>query len=463
MIAAGLLLFALRADATIKLSPQKVVDLVLSQGLQAKQISLTAQRSYKEWELARGVFDPSLKITPGYEYSEAENLAGSASPVSRLYTTNVTAAKQFSTGTNLSLAFDHNQQNDTPNPNSTSRQPVAALNSLTGTIRQSLWSNAFGYADRLAVEIGAEKIWVAEQTREENLEQLLLDSMTAYWNAYSAAEQLKASLAAREKYQQLVSNVRKKAGYNLSTPGELPRLEAELAGAESRVKLNSAAYLNSIESLFTVLQWTMPEEVEFDVSETLPPLPKLEAKKPDGLRAMRLAERQLQLADMILGQVRAITKPKFDLIAKAKTTGVDTGPEGARAEMLAGTHPGYYIGFEFETSLDSSKSRGSLTDAALAKSQAEIDLRLKRDQLSEQMQTLERLMTARYAAAQLAEQTVQWRARVVREVEGSYRQGRQPLVELIRANNELFSAQYDLAKAVGDYHIALNQLAAARD
>ena len=55
------------------------------------------------------------------------------------------------------------------------------------------------------------------------------------------------------------------------------------------------------------------------------------------------------------------------------------------------------------------------------------------------------------------------REKVVRELEGAYRQGRQPLVELIRSYNDLFAAQLDRARAVGQYHISLNQLAAARD
>ena len=462
LVGLGSLAIVARASAALKLTPQDVVDLALSKGYRAKSAELVAQRSYLGLQRALGAYDLTFKFTPSYETNEAETLSGTGNLLDRTQTYYSSLSKQFSSGTNLSLEYYSIQQNSTLSSTST-RSPNVALNSAQLTLKQALWRNAFGFADRLAEEIGRGTMEAALETREQNLQGVLLDAMTLFWNTFIAERQLKENMAAREKYELLIKSVRQKAGFNLSSPGELPRLQAELEGIEQKVKTSSANYLNSLQSLLTAIKVDAKEPVEIDAPQTLPPVPKLDSKDAGGLRAVKIARTNLENAKKSLDQVKSQNRPRLDLVAKAKSTGVEDGNSGSVAEMQAGSKPTYYVGVEFEAPLGSDLKRGLIADAEVSMRQAELDLLMQTDQARDALAAQERGVASQYAIAKSAIETVEFRARVVRDIDIAYRQGRQSLVEVIRAYNDLFNAQQERANAIGRYHIALNQYAAARD
>lgn len=453
------------AEAASKLDPQTVVDLALSKGLRARQAELTAQRSYLGLANALGVYDFNVTINTGYEYDEAQTITMNSNPVTRNFVTTVGLEKKFWTGTTLGLDYVDQQRNSTLSSfsQSSGSQPDAALNSVQLELRQALLRNTFGYADRLAVEAARATIDAAMETREESLEGILLDAMTLFWSAYVAEQQLQQNLSARDKYEQLVKNVRRRAGFNLSSPGELPRLEAEYANTLERVKSSSANYLNAIKSLRTALLLEGDDELQLVIPSEIPPVPQLSKRKVEELRGYRVARTNLENANRTLDRYQNVARPQLDLIARAKSTGVDTDSSRALAEMGSTSYPTYYVGIEFSTPLGSESARGVLADAQVQRQLAEVELMNQRNTLSDDLENQERLVVANYSNAKLSMEAVTLRERVVREMETAYRVGRQPLVELIRAYNELFAAQLARAQAVGDYHIALNRLAAARD
>lgn len=462
--AGAVLVLSQSASAVLRLTPQSVVDIALRQGLSAKNAELTAQLSYFNLSQTLGAYDFNFSITPGYEYTEAEILSGQGDLRDKTFTLGSTLSKKFITGTTLTLDYIDTRQNSLlrsiPAP---TRSPDANLTSLQLALRQNLLANFFGYADRLLIDSYRSAVDSALENREEQLEGTLLNVMTLYWNAYTAEQQFRENLAAREKYTQLVKNVRRKAGFNLSAPGELPRLEAESEATEARVKSSSAAYLNAIQSLLTELRLETNEQIVLDVPSEIPPVPQLAAKQTDDLRAVRIGKINLDVADKTLSSVRSKTLPTLDLIARVRTTGVDQDHSEAVAEMAATTHPTYYVGLEFSTPINSTAYRGQIANAEVQKAIAENAYDLAVDQAKKLLDSTARDVLARYTVAKLAGTTVEQRERVVRELETAYRQGRQPLVELIRAYNDLFAAQLDRATAIGQYHIGLNQLAAARD
>lgn len=449
-------------SGAIRLTPKTVVELALSRGYRARAVDLQARRANLTLRRALGVFDLQLKLTPQYEYNEAQTIAGTQNPVDRTTTITSSLSKKFRTGSTLTLDTLNVLQSSSLSSTST-RAPNAALDSLQLTFRQAFWQNAFGYADRLAVEIGQATINVALETRDSAMQTVVLDSMTLFWNAYIAERQLRENLAAREKYSQLVRTTRQKAGFNLSAPGELPRLEAEMQAVEQRVKTSSASYLNALTVLASALQIDSKEPVEIAVPEELPSIPSRPNANIEMLRSVRAAQLNLHNAERALSAVQSATRPKLDFVAKAKTTGVEETQDGALSEMQSGSRPYYYVGLEFETPFGSDLNEGLVADAEVARRLAENELRLQTDSARDQLTQLERSVSSQYAIAKSAIEVVELRARVVNQLEVAYKQGRQPLVELIRSFNELFNAQQERAKAIGQYHIYLNQYAAAQD
>lgn len=455
--------FPLSASASIKLTPQDVADLALSKSRRAKVEEYTAQKSYLTLQNALGTYDLKFSFTPSYEMNEAENLQLMGNLRERTQTLRSAISKQFSTGTNLALEFTNMQQSAVMRPNSPG-SPNITLNSAQVSLRQSIWQNAFGYADRLGEEIGRGTVEAALETRDQNLQTVLLDALRLYWSTYVAERQLKDNIAAREKYQLLIQNVRRKAGFNLQAPGELPRLQAELQGVEQKIKRSSATYLNSLQELLTALQLETNEPVEIAAPMEIPPVPKLAAKSIDGLRSIRIAEKNLENARKTLLQTKSRNHPTLDLVLKAKATGVDDDSGASLAEMQAATKPYYYIGLHFETPFwGSEKKRGEIANAEVNLRLAEVEFQMKKEEARNKLAASERDVASLYAIAKSAVETVEYRERVVRDLDRAYNQGRQSLVELIRAYNELFAAQQERADAIGKYHIALNELAAARD
>jgi outer membrane protein TolC len=464
VLSTAVLVAPISAHAVLKLTPQSVVDLALKQSLNVKNTELNAQLSYYQLSQALGVYDFNIDIQPGYTYNEAENITQTGDALNETFNLEAVLSKRFISGTTLNLTYLDNRLSRTANSFATSPGlPTGNLTSLTLGLRQNLLANFFGRSERLLLEAYREQVDSALENREEQLEERLLNVMTLYWNAYIAEQQFQQNLAAREKYAQLVKNVRRKAGFNLSAPGELPRLEAEQEGTESRVKASSANYLNAVQALLTELRLETKEQILLDVPGEIPPVPQLATKSTDDLRLVRINKTNLDVADKTLKSVKSKTLPTLDLIASAATTGSDSNHGDAVAEMTSTTKPTYFVGLQFQTPIDSTSFRGQVADATVRKSIAENNYLASVDQAKQTLDSSARQVLAQYSVAKLSIDVVSQRERVVRELEVAYRQGRQPLVELIRAYNDLFQAQLDRATAIGNYHIGLNQLAAARD
>lgn len=452
----------------LPLAPQDVVDLALKQGLDVRSSEFTAQQAEGNAEKQRGAYDLILKIAPLYEYSEALTLTGTGNPSDRTLTLLASLQKRFSTGTTVLLDYNGiSQESVLSSFTSNLRRPNAALNALTLSIRQALWSNILGQSDRAVLETLDATVMAARLQREESLEDSILNSLNLYWNAYVAETQLRENTAARQKYEELVKAVRRKAGYNLSTPGELPRLEAEFEAADKNVKISSAQYLASIDNLRTNLQIDTKESISFkaSTSETtdIPAIPKLSAVDAAGLRPILISKISYENAERNKVAQTSLSRPRLDLVAKARATGVDETSGVAFSKMTSASKPYYAVGLELEWPLDSSLFRGQRAEAEAAYQIAQVNYKLAQDRIRDGIANAERTAVAYRDNALASIEIVAKRGRVVKELEAAYRQGRTPLVELIRAFNDLFAAQQDRARAVGNYMIALNQWAAVRD
>lgn len=478
-LSSAVVLFASATTWAIELSPQDVVDLALKQSLNVKKSELTAQQAEANAEAVRGTYDLIFKLAPKFEYTEAESLTGTSNPIDRTWTLSSSLTKALASGTMLTLQYDRiSQESALSSFSSSLRRPTAALDALTLTIRQSLWRNIFGQADRATLDSADAGTLSARMVREEALEEVVLKSLTLYWAAFVAETQLRENTAARQKYQELVKAVRRKVGFNLSSPGELPRLEAEFETSDSRVKQSSRSYLAAIDELRTALQMsntasnvpsteTSKETVTFKVQilepTDLPVIPKLAAVDIMALRPYKIAQLKAQIADWDRTVARSSSRPKLDLVAVSKATGVDDTSDRSFSEMASGSKPTYTLGLELEWPLDSATFRGKTAVAELAYQSTTLDLKLAEDTLRDGIANAERAAIANHETALSTIEVVNKRTRVVRELEASYRQGRTPLVELIRSFNDLFAAQQERAKAIGDYQVALNQWAAYRD
>lgn len=452
------------SQAELVLSPQKVQELTLSQGLQTQTAILQQRRAYLSVSQALGVFDLQFIFTPGYEYNKAQQLSGQANVVDKTFTLGSSLSKRFTTGTALSLDYvDTRQRSVLGQFAAANRLPTANLNSLQLSVRQSIFANAFGEADRAAVEIARESVKAAVDSRDESIEETLLNSLTLFWNAYVAERNHRQYKNIQERYGRLINDVRRRKGYALTSPAELPRLEAELQDYEALERSSWVTYTNAVNALLVAIRVTTTETVSLFIPPEIPEIPALAPVEPETLRSVRIAQTTLKNASRNLDMVESRTRPTIDLVARARTTGVDPNHESARLEMGDGKYPTYFVGVELIAPLWSEAFKGQRADARVQKMIAENNAALALDTTKRVLNEVVLTTQARYEVVKLATSSVEQREKVVTEIERAYRQGRQPLVEVIRAYNELTQARFNRASAVGDYNLALASLSAARD
>ena len=131
--------------------------------------------------------------------------------------------------------------------------------------------------------------------------------------------------------------------------------------------------------------------------------------------------------------------------------------------MTSFTRPTYYVGLRVSVALDSDLAEGTVANAGYQRKLAELRNLENVDQVRNSLRSLEREVRARYFVAESAIKRVQLRERALRRIDEAYRQGRFDISEVTDAYNNLFESQTDRLRAIGNYHIARNRLAALRD
>ncbi|RYZ70560.1 MAG: TolC family protein [Proteobacteria bacterium] len=271
------------------------------------------------------------------------------------------------------------------------------------------------------------------------------------------------NLNTQKRYEDLIKDVRRRKGYALTSPAELPRLEAEMQTSQALERTSWVDYTNAVNNLLVALRIQTNETVSLFIPPEIPAMPQLPGLDPTTMRAVKVAETNRRNAELNLTAVESQVRPTIDLVARARTTGSDPNHETARLEMGQGNHPTYFVGVELVAPLWSEANRGLIADARVQKMIAENDAVVAVDNTKRLLNEAALTAQARFEVVNLASTTVEKRERVVTEIERAYRQGRQQLVEVIRAYNDLSQARFDRATAVGNYNLALLRLSAARD
>ncbi len=442
------------------LTPQEVVDAVLQKSYKAERIKYSAQESYINLEKTKGLFDLQLTMSANQIYDEAESYTNSTNVQTKSLYGDIGFAKKNYLGTSFQVGYLHQTANILKTADSRTNyvQDAGYLQ-----IRQSLWNNLFGKTDRLNVEIAEREVQESEINKQEQTENLVMTALRAYWDTYVAQTQLKDALDARQKYQSLITAVQKRGRFGLDKGGEYAQVMAEATEADINVKKASLNYINLLDNLSLLIKKEFKSDVQFKVEPLIPAIPKLQDIGIDQLRVIRNAQSQYDTAVKKLDTAKVSVAPKLDLVGKATTTGYDELASSAYSEFASGKKPTYYVGIEFATPLDSSSARASLASAQLDISKKNLNL----NELKEDTQNNLRLYTIQleqaYTAATGSEESEKYRSRTVKEQEVEYRQGRLPLRDLLKTYKDYFDSQARKVRAIGDYHITLNLLAAQRD
>lgn len=454
---------------TVTLTQKQVAELVLQQGPKTKEVNLKYQTYKIDVVRTLQVYDWQLNAETGFEYDKMVALLnnGTTETSSKYerYRTTLGLSKQLATtGTILGVDVSRLSQNISPDASITNPPPSnQTLDIATLNLTQPLLANSFGLASRANVTAAEKRYEAQEIMRANELEEVVLSAIRQYWNTYVSQENFKETVAARDRYKTLVDAVRRKTNLGYSTPGDLPQIQAEFEGREQLVKAASTEYLKNMEDLVTLLGLEAGTEVVFNVPKDIPDVPKLTPKDPQTLRNIRSLKLSIEAADENLTYWKSSSYPFLDFVGKLTTTGRDEDSEGSFSEMTSGNRPGYYVGLRFNYHFGSDSQNEEIINAKLQKDLAETQLGRTLSETQDQESQKERAAQAAYAVALSAERQRGYRDRAAKELTKTYNQGRTDISILITALNNFFSSEVVYQRAIGEYHISLNEWAAVRD
>ncbi len=467
MVISLLFSFAMAAPGNppLKLSQKDAAVMALQNSLKAQEVTEKYSQKLSDAVLARQNFEWKLTLQSGYQTDRTQTLTQSGEYTYRKYLTTVDVVKQLTSGTTLTLDLARTSQKaDISSVNSTSTTPNQLTNdSASLSIEQNIWGNAFGRGDRALLAKADLNQKADLLLRADELQNLVLSALRLYWNTYVAQENLKESLAARDRYEKLVATVRKKAGNSYAAPGEYSQIQAEYESRVQAVKQASVDYVSTMDQLLTFLQIKDVKEIEFTNPKELPPLPATLAADAESTRIIRSQKFKVDALEQEVRGLKSKSSPTFSLVGTMASSGLDTTGEGSYNDLSSGNHSKYYGGVKFYYQFGESYQSEQIKQKQAELSLEQTKLNRMRQEKADELRLSEQKTQATRQIAESYQRQFEFREKATRELTKSYGQGRTDISILIDNINKLLNSEVQLVRSFGDYSIALNEWAAARD
>jgi len=434
----------------------------------------------KDYEITvqKAKYDPTLKLEGNIENDETpinSKLVGgletsSISPfVEQGKTADAVIQSMIPTGATVSL--EYNLFRDYVNPNAFRLLNPAYENYIEAKIKQPLLKGAGWFYNRSLISIARndKKISLA-QFKSKALE-VSNAVQEAYWNLVKAIEDLKVAKKSKERAEDLLK--KNKIQVETGTLAPIEIIDAE-AGVASRVEAIISAE-NAVKDKEDELKKIMnfaDNDIISDAAVVPTDKPDFIPKKVELKESLKVAMgkrpelQELQLktenADMQRKRRKNELYPALDFTAGMRYTGLGEDVEDVNDSTFSEEFQGEFFTLELEIPLGNRSARSEYNKSKLEKQQASLNVKRKElDIVVEVRQTVRQVMTniERVNATRKARELAQKRL----EVEGKkFSVGRSTSLEILRAQEDLATAEGNEAKAIIDYEISLGNLEKAK-
>jgi outer membrane protein TolC len=445
------------------LRPEDVVDLILKQSDRAREIEIQARLSRQSLITARQSLDYQLTLEAGTQTSRFESATLTYLQESQSQTLTALLTKPWTTGTNLSLQYS--SQFDRTQVSTSAPSPISdqSANTFGVNLEQNLWRNFFGEATRADLQAAELSVRAAEVNSQSQLQDLVLEGLRLYWSAYVAQKTFQESVAARDRYQKLVTTIQKKKGYGYTNPGELTQAQAELENREQRVRSEDTQHLAALDDLITLLRLAPGTRIQFQVSDPIEAPPSLAKVDVSSLRPVQVRQTQKQAAEQALRSTESKSAPDLSLVGRWASQGLENQESASRQEMLSADRPRTYVGLKFRHEFGSNSQEANTNLKRQARDLADLQLQRQKLQMEDLQADLMRRVQSTYEIAQSARQQRNLREKVSEELNRSYNQGRTDISIYIESSNKFFDSEIQLKRAIGNYQLALQEWLAFQD
>lgn len=434
----------------------------------------------KDYEITvqKAKYDPTMKLEGNIENDETpinSRLVGglgvtSISPfVEQGKTADAVIQSMIPTGATVSL--EYNLFRDYVNPNAFRLLNPAYENYIEAKIKQPLLKGAGWFYNRSLISIARndKKISLA-QFKSKALE-VSNAVQEAYWNLVKAIEDLKVAKKSKERAEDLLR--KNKIQVETGTLAPIEIIDAE-AGVASRVEAIISAE-NAVKDKEDELKKIMnfaDNDIISDAAVVPTDKPDFIPKKVELKESLKVAMgkrpelQELQLktenSDMQSRRRKNELYPALDFTAGMRYTGLGEGVEDVTDSTFSEQFQGEFFTLALEIPLGNRSARSEYNKSKLEKQQANLNVKRKeldivvevRGSVRQVMTNIERVNATR-KARELAQKRLE-----VEEIK--YRVGRSTSLEILRAQEDLATAEGNAAKAIIDYEISLGNLEKAK-
>lgn len=447
------------------LSSQFVVERIISNSIEKKEIEHEIQVSVAPLLKHQANYYTAIQFNSYFEVDQTESLNGSFKndeDKSTVHSVHLYRKNQL--GTNLQMGLSNFRQKSVLSSfNSSTRSENLSLNTFNMKVEQSLWNNSFGYVDRKTSKILAMNKDLALIHGTQKLENLAFSGVEIFWKSYIAKQELETSIESRNVIDQLVKTVKRKKKVGYSQPGELSKVLAEYEMQDQAVKLSSAKYLASLQTLYSRLNMEVPAEVKFEASLEIPQIPPKIPFDQLKKRELRYMDISIDRANLDVSLTQNASRPDLKLVFEMESAASDEDSGSSFSEMTSFKKPRYYLGLNFAFYLDSDSENGELLEKRVMLNSQKLQReKVKRD-LSTELDNAYRGLEANYLVALSRTKSAKLREDALLDIKKAYKQGRVDIDALIQAYRDLYNSKYMRLEAIGNYRILINQYANLQD
>jgi outer membrane protein TolC len=452
---------------TVQLSVDDVVNSVLNKSLVHKEIDINFQKSAIAIYSADIPYDVMLNGKWNHEDSKAETIGGLGNIRDLTDSYSIGAAKKWRTGSYLGLDYGKIARDSELGATSLAlRLPAKQFqNVATLTFKQELWNNSFGYQDQLKQEAADLTTERAKLERDEATEDLLMSAVKLFWDTYSAQENWKQSIAARDKFQQLYKNIEKKFSLGFDDRSELLKTKAELQNQEKNINSAHLIYTTLVEKLYSLSNAAVPGDVELVAEEITapPPITPNDSGSYENLRKLKSIEKALSASQDELEIAKNNGKPVLNFLMQNSFYGLDENQSPSFKEMSDASKPKYMVGLEFTMRLDNSQAKAEELSKRLQHEETLNQKEKLKVQMQEALVQTERNLQNKYVIYMNAKDTFKVWDKVIQNQEKSHRLGRLTTSELLMDYGSYFRSKMALSIAIAEYKVATYDHKAVRD
>lgn len=428
--------------------------------------------------IEKSAFDPTLDITGGIDNTKTpinsalvsgETTTETIPFVSEGKTGNAVLRSLIPTGATLSL--EYNLFREFVDPQAFTLLTPTYENYIEAKITQPLLKGAGWFYNRSPIYIARNNKKISIAQFKSTAIEVSNAVQEAYWNFVKAIEDLKVAKKSLERAEDLLRKNKIEVESGTLAPIEI--IEAE-SGVASRVEAIISAE-NAIRDKEDELKRIMnlaDSEIISDVEIVPVDKPTFEPKEVPLKETIKIAmekrpelkELQIEVenAGMEVRRKKNELFPQLDITGGVRYSGLGGTAQGAHDSTFSEDFQGEFITLTLEIPIGNRAARNDYKKAKLGKEQSSLNVKKKeldivvevRGSVREVMTNIERVMATR-KARELAQKRLEVE-------EKKYSVGRSTSLEILRAQEDLATAEGNETKALTDYEISRGSLEAAK-